>query len=141
MDGALLSALTRILVTSVHAFYAKRPRVRGVAGAKTGSLTAVQRTSSDLRLNLHLHTVFLDETYHQDGAALAWQELGHLRTREVGEVLKQAVRRMARYLERLVSISAPDIIQLCIENCDKRQSRPAGRRWVDRGVDFARAWA
>ena len=86
MDGALLSALRRIFVTSVHAFYAKRARVRGVAGAKTGSLTAVQRTSSHLRLNPHLHTVFLDGTYHQDGAALAWQELGHLRTREVGEV-------------------------------------------------------
>jgi Transposase zinc-binding domain len=34
MDGALLSALTRIFVTSVHAFYAKRAGVRGVAGPR-----------------------------------------------------------------------------------------------------------
>jgi len=39
MDGALLSALTRIFVTSVHALYAKRARVGGVPHAKTGSLT------------------------------------------------------------------------------------------------------
>jgi hypothetical protein len=32
----------------------------------------------DLRLNPHLHVVFLDEAYHQDGAAIAWEELGHL---------------------------------------------------------------
>src|SRR5438045_8502604 len=30
-------------------------------------------------------------------AELAWLELGNLRTREVGEVLEQAVRRMAQH--------------------------------------------
>jgi len=42
----------------------------------------VQRTSSDLRLNPHLHVVFLDGAYHQDSGELAWQELGQLRIRE-----------------------------------------------------------
>ena len=92
MDGALLSALTRIFVTSVHALYAKRARVRGVPHGKTGSATVVQRTSSDLRLNPHLHTVLLDGAYHQHEGAIAWQELGHLHTREVGEVLRFAPR-------------------------------------------------
>jgi hypothetical protein len=99
-DGALLSALTPIFVESVHAFYAERAAAGGAAGAKTGAVTVVQRTSSDLRLNPHLHVVLLDGAYHEDGAALAWQELGHLKTREVGEVLERAVRRMARYLRR-----------------------------------------
>ncbi|HMI83253.1 MAG TPA: transposase [Polyangiaceae bacterium] len=108
MDGRLLGALTRIFVTSVHAFYAKRAAALGVPQAKTGSVTVVQRTSSDLRLNPHLHTVVLDGTYHQYGAALAWQELGHLRTREVGEVLEHVVRRMARYLERRAMLESND---------------------------------
>ena len=63
-------------------------------------MTVVQRTSSDLRLNPHLHVVFLDGVYREDGAELAWQPLSHLQTREVGDVLERAVRRMARYLRR-----------------------------------------
>jgi len=59
-----------------------------------------QRTSSDLRLNPHLHVVFLDGAYHEEGAALVWEQLRHLQTREVGEVLEHAVQRMARYLRR-----------------------------------------
>jgi hypothetical protein len=108
MDGTLLSALTRIFVTSVYALYVKRAAVRGMPHAKTGSLTVLQRTRSDLRLNPHLHVVFLDGAYHQDGGELAWRELGHLQTREVGEVLEQAVRRMARYLERRGALEADD---------------------------------
>jgi hypothetical protein len=80
-DGALLSALTRLFVQTVHAFYAERAAVGGITGAKTGAVTVVQRTSSDLRLNPHLHVVFLDGTYHQDGGELAWEDLGRLETR------------------------------------------------------------
>ena len=99
-DGALLSALTRLFVETVHAFYAERAAAGGAHGAKTGAVTVVQRTSSDLRLNPHLHVVFLDGAYHEAGDALAWEQLGHLKTREVGEVLERALRRMARYLRR-----------------------------------------
>jgi hypothetical protein len=59
MDGRLLSVLTRIFVTSVHAQYTGSLRASGVR-AKSGAVTVVQRTSSDLRLNPHLHVVFLD---------------------------------------------------------------------------------
>jgi hypothetical protein len=48
----------------------------------------------------HLHVLFLDGAYHEDGAELVCNELGHLQTREVGEVLQMAVRRMMRYLRR-----------------------------------------
>ncbi len=84
----------------MHAFYAERAAAGGAHGAKTGAVTVVQRTSSDLRLNPHLHVVFLDGAYHEAGDALAWEQLGHLKTREVGEVLERALRRMARYLRR-----------------------------------------
>ncbi len=84
----------------MHTFYVDRAAAGSASGAKTGAVTVVQRTSSDLRLNPHLHVVFLDGAYHEDGATLVWDELGHLETREVGEVLERAVRRMARYLRR-----------------------------------------
>ncbi|WP_437804193.1 hypothetical protein [Sorangium sp. So ce693] len=53
-----------------------------------------------MRLNPHLHVVFLDGAYHEDGTELVWNELGHLRTGEVGQVIEHAVGRMLRYLRR-----------------------------------------
>jgi hypothetical protein len=99
-DGALLGRLTRIFAETVHAFYAERGAREGISEAKTGSVTVVQRTSSDLRLNPRLHLVALDGMYHEQGAELAWQALGHLKTSEVGEVLERAVRRMEKQLRR-----------------------------------------
>ena len=99
-DGALFGALTRIFVESVQAFYARRAAARGRARAKTGALTVVQRTSSDLRLNPHLHVVLLDGAYDEHHGRLVWSQLDHLRTREVGEVLEHAVQRMTRHLRR-----------------------------------------
>ena len=50
-DGALLGRLTRIAVETVLTFYAARAAEQGRPGAKSGAVTAVQRTSSDLRLH------------------------------------------------------------------------------------------
>jgi len=99
MDGRLLSALTRIFVTSVQALYGGALRAMTAPG-KTGAVIVVQRTSSDLRLNPHLHVVFLDGGYHDNQGQLVWQPLRQLRTRDVGQVLERAERRMARYLMR-----------------------------------------
>jgi hypothetical protein len=93
--------LTRIFVESVGRFYEERAARRGACGAaKSGAVTVVQRTSGDMRLNPHLHVVFLDGAYHEDGTELVWNELGHLRAREVGQVIEHAVGRMLRYLRR-----------------------------------------
>ena len=69
-------------------------------GAKTGAVTAVQRTSSDLRLNPHLHTIALDGAWYDQGSELLFAGLGHLKTREVGDVLEHAIRRIAAHLDR-----------------------------------------
>jgi hypothetical protein len=60
----------------------------------------VQRTSSDLRLNPHLHLVVLDGAWYEAGGELAWEKLSHLGTSEVGEVLERLVRRIERHLRR-----------------------------------------
>ena len=52
-DGALLGCLSRIFEDTVQGFYACRARQVGHLGGKTGSVTVVQRTSSDLRLHQH----------------------------------------------------------------------------------------
>jgi Transposase zinc-binding domain/Putative transposase len=106
-DGDLLGALTRLFVATVQRFYARRSPHHP---AKTGAVVAVQRTSSDMRLNPHLHVIFLDGAYHEDGAELAWSELGHLQSREVGAVLEAVVRRIERHLRRrgLLRLEARD---------------------------------
>ena len=82
------------------AFYAARAAEEGGPGAKSGAVTAVQRTSSDLRLNPHLHVIALDGAWREQDGELAWEGLGYLGTSEVGEVLERLVRRMERYLRR-----------------------------------------
>jgi hypothetical protein len=48
--------------------------------------------------------VVLDGTYHEHGAELTWQPLGHLKTRQVGEVLERTVRRIDKHLRRIGAI-------------------------------------
>jgi hypothetical protein len=91
-DGALLGRLTRILVETVMAFYIERGE-KDAQGAKTGAVTVVQRTSSDLRLNPHLHAVILDGTWKEQAGELVGKGLGHLKTSDVGEVLQCAALR------------------------------------------------
>jgi hypothetical protein len=105
-DGALLGRLTRLFLQTVEALYARRAceRVAGTkASAKSGAVTVVQRTSSDMRANPHLHSVFLDGVYREQGDAereLGFHPLAHVRTRDVGEVLERAVVRMLRHVTR-----------------------------------------
>ena len=82
-------------------------------GAKTGAVTAVQRTSSDMRLNPHLHTIALDGTWHEQGNELAFAGLGHLKTSEVGDVLERAVRRIERHLNRCGLLGTKDEREAC----------------------------
>jgi len=99
-DGALLGRVTRIAVETVLAFYAARAGEESGLGAKSGAVTTVQRTSSDLRLNPHLHMIALDGTWCEKDGELAWEGLGHFRTSEVGEVLERLVQRLERHLRR-----------------------------------------
>jgi len=97
-DGGLLGRLTGIAVETVLAFYAGRGGEERGPRAKSGAVSAVPRTSSDLRLNPHLHRIALDGGWREEDGELAWEGLGHLRTSEVGEVLERLVRRMEKYL-------------------------------------------
>jgi hypothetical protein len=70
-------------------------------------VAAIQRTDGAMRLNPPLHVVFLDGVYRENGAELTWQPLGHLQTREVGEVLERAGERSVALLRRELSVDGP----------------------------------
>ena len=69
-DGHHLSKVHSIFTDTVSAWYTlNHPK------GKTGAVTVIQRASSDLRLNPHFHTLFLDGVYlpSQAGVALDWE--------------------------------------------------------------------
>jgi len=99
-NGALLGSLTRILEETVQSFYARRARQEGHRGARTGSVAVLQRTSADLRLNPHVHAVFLDGAWHAQDDDLVFSGLGHLRTSEVAEVLERTIHRIEKHFRR-----------------------------------------
>jgi hypothetical protein len=70
-DGALLGRLTRMVVETVLVFYAARTAQESRLGAKSGAVSVVHRTSSDLRLNPHLHLIVLDGTWREQDGELA----------------------------------------------------------------------
>jgi Beta-ketoacyl synthase, C-terminal domain len=66
------------------------------ASRARGSAARVSLAADATRAALHL--VALDGAYHEQGAELAWEALGHLTTSEVAEVLERAVRRRKKEL-------------------------------------------
>jgi hypothetical protein len=77
-DGKLLGQVVRIFTDTVAGWYRRRHIDRGLPPGETGAGTVIQRANSDLRLNPHLHTIFLDGVYsdlHQLSEArssMAW---------------------------------------------------------------------
>ena len=108
----------------------------------SGAVSAVQRTSSDLRLNPHLHVIALDGAWREEDGELAWEGLRHLRTSEVGEVLERVVRRMERHLRRSGQLRTLEDEAEADGEGDPEgnlaasavsgQSPPAGPQWVSR---------
>jgi hypothetical protein len=100
-------------------------------------VAVLQRTSADLRLNPHVHAVFLDGAWYEQGDGLVFTGLGHLRTSEVGGVLEVTIRRIGRYLRRRGLLREdPDEEQDAEANLAASvvsgQAPPAGPQWLIR---------
>lgn len=109
-DRKLLPAIHRIFYKTICGFYHRRLAALGLRRGRTGSVTAIQRASSDLKLNPHLHGVFLDgvfvEAQHAEqdgepGGALAWHSLPKLADHEVADILQTIVVRVRQLLRKL----------------------------------------
>jgi len=68
-DAELLGGVSRELGSAVMDFYRRRFELGGVRGGKSGAVTVVQRSSSDLRLNPHYHLVALDGVFTEEESA------------------------------------------------------------------------
>jgi hypothetical protein len=86
--------------------------------AQSGAVVAVQRASSDLKLNPHLHAVFLDGVYAAGaGGNLEFRPLPRLSTSDVADALQIARARILAYLQRQRVITvAPDADLLSVSD-------------------------
>ena len=99
-DGKLLAAVTRITIDSILGFYKRRMRdVDGVVG-QSGAVSVVQRTSSDLRLNPHLHAIVLDGVFATDNGSPVFHSLLHLDDSDLADLLQVIRVRVLNVLER-----------------------------------------
>jgi hypothetical protein len=75
---------------------------RGLPAGETGAVTVIQRANSDLRLNPHLHTIFLDGVYSPDvdGKGQMFHPAPAPTQEEVEALVARASKRILRYLQR-----------------------------------------
>jgi hypothetical protein len=88
-DGPLLGAVSRVFMRSVLEWYRRRMEAEGAMDGRSGAVLVIQRCSSDLRLNPHIHAVLLDGAFTEgaDGE-LSFHALPRLRTEELADVLQ-----------------------------------------------------
>jgi hypothetical protein len=106
----------------------------------------VQRTASDLKLNPHLHVVFLDGVFLEHGEEAAFHALPHLQTREVADVLERTCKRMAKWLRRrglLLEEAGRDDdasgVGALAASAASGQTPPAGPEWRRGALPLVRA--
>ena len=74
--------------------------LRSVDDAHTGSVFAVQRTDSALRLNVHFHGIALDGVYVRASSGLVFHELPAPTQVEVADVARRTAERIERILAK-----------------------------------------
>jgi hypothetical protein len=115
-DRELSSRIYAIFYDSIQRFYRQRLAERSAPAGRTGSVTAIQRASSDLRLNPHLHGVFLDGVFVErrdddgdgDRGALEFVALPELSDMDVAELLQTIAARVRSLLRRQGVLSDDD---------------------------------
>jgi hypothetical protein len=96
----------------VAGWYRRRHVDRGLPAGETGAVTVIQRANSDLRLNPHLHTIFLDGIYAPDGDGKGQMFHPALvpTQQEVESLVARASKRILRFLQRrgvITLVTAP----------------------------------
>ncbi|HEY6560371.1 MAG TPA: transposase zinc-binding domain-containing protein [Polyangiaceae bacterium] len=123
-DGKLLGAVSRLIVDSVLGCYRRRLRTSPRELVQSGAVMIMQRASSDLKLNPHLHVLFLDGVYATaaDGE-LVFRALRRLSATDVADALQVARARILGHLKSRGVIRIDDDA-LCVDD-DLAERAPA----------------
>jgi hypothetical protein len=101
-DRKLLSRVTKLFNDCVLGFYRRALRdLYRVGSGQGGAITVTQRTSSDLRLNPHLHQLALDGVFvEEDSGELVFHPLPSLSNADVADLLDTICVRVLALLDR-----------------------------------------
>jgi hypothetical protein len=100
-DGKLFGEVSRLFSDSVLEWYRRRLTDGGRRAGRGGAVVVMQRSSSDLRVNPHLHGVFLDGLFVMGpDSAPVFRTLPRLSTTDTAEVLQIVRARVLRHLRR-----------------------------------------
>ena len=104
--------MLRIFTDTVAGWYRRRQVERGLPTGESGALTVIQRANSDLRLNPHFHTVFLDGVYSPDGDGRGqmFHPAPGPTQQEIEALVCRASKRILRFLQRrgvITLVTAP----------------------------------
>jgi hypothetical protein len=92
----LVKALARLTYAEIARRYLRLARGAGVVSPRGGAFFVIQRFGSDLRLNVHLHALFLDGAFGKDDAFFIAPAPS---PREVEAILARIVARANELLE------------------------------------------
>ncbi len=132
-DMALVSEVLLVSVRVVSAYHRRRARHRGIAGDRTGAVTAIQRVGSFANANLHFHTLIPEGVWHErpDGS-LGFHPLPPPADEDVEEIAARIVGKIRRLTAR------PD----GRVEYHFRRPDPSGRTsWVTDGATWCRRLA
>ena len=99
----LCVGVIRVVTRALKRWYRQRAADRGHPGGECGAVTAIQRFSSSLSLNVHLHMLWLDGVYVEGTDAEAGPRFvrsGAPSTEEVAAVVASVAERVERWLAK-----------------------------------------
>ncbi len=94
--GEVLGLVNRTLST----FLIKKEGLTRKSGARTGSVTFIQRFGGSLNLNIHFHMMFPDGVYSFEDGRPKFQLTTPPSNQELDKLLKSLVQRVVRFLEK-----------------------------------------
>jgi hypothetical protein len=111
-DGKALGAVGRIFMDSVLGWYRRRMREEDIRDGRSGAVMVVQRSNADVKLNPHMHAIFVDGVFATvpDGRPV-FHALPRLSTEEVGDLLVR-VRVLAHLVRRGIIEAASELTVL-----------------------------
>jgi hypothetical protein len=116
-DGKLLSSLTRIAMDSILSFYKRRIRDEQNIKGQSGAVSVVQRVSSDLRLNPHLHAIVVDGVFSANNDSVVFHPLVRLDDSDVADLLQVIRVRLVNLFVRRGIVESRDEPTL-LDNAD-----------------------
>jgi hypothetical protein len=111
-DGKLLGEVLRIFMDTVASWYRERQADRGLPMGEGGAVAVIQHANSDLRLNPHVHAIFLDGLYAPDGDGKGqmFHPAPGPSQHDVEQVVQRTSKRILRFLQRrgvITLVTAP----------------------------------